>query len=134
MPLTPCVEVRPASMADWRHRALAIERCKAMDFGKLGNLLAVVGALVLAAAFLWWFSFYSSVLSEVGQVTGTRGDATVFDAWHCFYSSGGICALISGIATLAGRTPYEPMLFWFGLAGLVLGVAIRLSAKRSGAA
>src|SRR5262249_47867259 len=102
MPITPCVEVRPWSVADWRQRALAIERCTAMDLRKLGNLLAVLGALVLAAAFLWWFSFYSSVLSEVGQVMGTRGDATVFDAWHCFYSSGGICALVSGIATLAG--------------------------------
>ena len=56
----------------------------------------------------------------------------MFDAVSCLYSSSGICALVSGVATLAGKTPYEPMLFWFGLAGLVLGVLIRFTAKPSG--
>ena len=36
--------------------------------------------------------------------------------------------------SLAGKTAYEPMLFWFGLAGLILGVLIRFTAKPSGAA
>jgi hypothetical protein len=39
--------------------------------------------------------------------------------------------VVSGISTLAGRTPYEPMLFWFGLAALLLGVVIRVAAKPS---
>lgn len=105
-----------------------------MDFRKLGNLLTVLGAVVLAGACIWWFSFYSSVIREVGRAAGTQGDATVFDALSCLYSSSGICALVSGIATIAGRTPYEPMLFWFGLAGLVLGVLFRVTAKPAGAA
>ena len=98
-----------------------------MDFKKLGNLLAVIGALLLAGAFLWWFSFYSSVLRDVGRATG--GDASMFDAMHCLYGSDGACALVSGISSLAGRTPYEPMLFWFALAALLLGVVIRVTAK-----
>ncbi len=33
------------------------------------------------------------------------------------------------VATIAGKTPYEPMVFWFGLAGLILGALIRFTAK-----
>jgi hypothetical protein len=51
----------------------------------------------------------------------------------CLYSSSGICALVTGVATLAGRTAYEPMVFWFGLGGLLLGLLIRFTAKPSGA-
>jgi hypothetical protein len=50
---------------------------------------------------------------------------------HCLYGSDGACALVSGISALAGRTPYEPMLFWFALAALLLGVVIRVTAKVS---
>lgn len=105
-----------------------------MDFRKLGNLLAVLGAVVLAGACVWWFSFYSSFLREIGSATGGGAGASVFDAWRCIYSSSGLCSLVSGVATIAGWTPYEPMLFWFGLAGLVLGVVFRLTAKPAGSA
>jgi hypothetical protein len=105
-----------------------------MDVKRLGNLLTVVGAVVLAGACLWWFWFYSSVLREVGQAAGARDIASPWDAVHCLYGSDGACGLISGISTLAGKTPYEPMLFWFGLAGLVLGAVIRLTAKPSSGA
>jgi hypothetical protein len=104
-----------------------------VDFRKLGNLLAVLGAAVLLAACIWWFSFYSSVVREIGNATGGGADASVFDAWRCIYSSGGVCAIVSTAATVLGSTPYEPMVFWFGLAGLVLGVLLRVSAKPSGA-
>ena len=46
----------------------------------------------------------------------------------------GVCSLASGAATILGKTPYEPMVFWFGLAGLLLGILIRVTAKPSGAA
>ena len=68
-----------------------------MDFKKLGNALTVVGAVVLVGAFIWWFSFYSSVVREIGRATGRQGDASVFDAWSCLYSSSGICALVSAV-------------------------------------
>jgi hypothetical protein len=105
-----------------------------VDFRKLGNVLMIAGAAALIGALIWWFSFYSSVAREVGRATGGQGDATVWDAWNCLYSSAGICSVVSGIATLAGRTAYEPMLFWFGLGGLILGVVIRYTAKPSGTA
>ena len=103
-----------------------------MDFRKLGNVLILAGAVVLVAACIWWFSFYSSVVREIGQATG-QTNANVFDAWSCLYSSGGLCSLVQTVTSIAGKTAYEPMLFWFGLAGLILGIAIRYTAKPSGA-
>jgi hypothetical protein len=105
-----------------------------LDFKRLGNILTVAGAVVLAGACAGWFSIYSSVVREIGKATGGGSDATVFDALSCLYSSSGICALVSGVAALAGRTAYEPMVFWFGLGALLLGILIRFTAKPSGAA
>ena len=110
----------------------------AVDFRKFGNVLMLAGAVVLVAACIWWFSFYSSVsrspiARELAKATGNT-DAGLSDVLGCLYSSGGICGVVSTLAPLAGKTAYEPMLFWFGLAGLVLGVLIRFTAKPSGAA
>lgn len=115
--------------ADWRPFAEA-----AVDFRKLGNVLMAAGSVVLVGALIWWFAFYSSVVREIGKATGSRGDGSVFDVVSCLYSSSGVCALVSAVSTIAGKTPYEPMVFWFGLAGLILGVLIRLAAKPAGAA
>ena len=104
-----------------------------MDFKKLGNIIMRAGAVVLVAACVWWFTFYSSVVREIGRLTG-NAQGSVSDVVGCLYSSSGICGLASAGAVLAGKTAYEPMLFWFGLAGLVLGVLIRFAAKPSGAA
>jgi uncharacterized membrane protein (UPF0182 family) len=104
-----------------------------VDFRKLGNVLMVAGAAVLVAAVLWWFSFYSSVVREIGKVTGS-GEGSVLDVVACLYSGSGICGLVASVAVLAGKTAYEPMLFWFGLAGLVLGALIRFTSKSTRAA
>jgi hypothetical protein len=115
-------------------RAMSRAAEAAVDFRKLGNGLIAIGALVLIGAFLWWLYFYNSLARDFARVTGSKPDASVFDALNCLYSSSGACALVAGVASLAGRTAYEPMLFWFGLAGLVLGLLIRFTAKPSGAA
>jgi hypothetical protein len=103
-----------------------------MDFKKLGNALTAFGAVVLVGACIWWFTFYSSVVREIGRLTGS-GEGSVSDVVGCLYSSSGICGLASAGAVLAGKTAYEPMLFWFGLAGLILGVLVRFTATPSGA-
>ena len=105
-----------------------------MDFKKLGNALTVIGVIVLVAAVAWWLYFYNSLAKDFARLTGSKPDAGISDALSCLYSSSGACALVSGVATLAGRTPYEPMVFWFGLAAVVLGLLIRFTAKPSGAA
>jgi hypothetical protein len=101
-----------------------------LDFRRLGNILIIAGAVVLAAAVLWWFSFYSALVDDLRRASGGQADAGLRDAIGCLYASSGICSFVSGVASLAGRTPYEPMVFWFGLGGLVLGVVIRLAAVR----
>ena len=68
---------------------------------------------------------------RIGQATGREG--SVFDVVACLYSTSGICGLVASVAVLAGKTAYEPLLFWFGLAGLILGVLFRFTAKPSGA-
>ena len=105
-----------------------------MDFKRLGNTLMAAGAVALAGALIWWFSFYSALARDFSRATGGRGDASIFDAWTCLYSSSGACGLVAGIASLAGKTVYEPMVFWVGLAGLIVGLAIRLAAKPAGRA
>jgi hypothetical protein len=105
-----------------------------VDFKRLGNLLIAAGALALVGAVIWWFSFYSSLVRELGRATGGQGDASVFDAWSCIYSSSGACGLVAAAAPLVGKTAYEPSLFWFGLAGLIVGLVVRLAAKPAAAA
>jgi hypothetical protein len=100
-----------------------------MDFRRLGNILAALGAVVLAGAFIWWFQFYSSVASELKPVAGGKATLSVWDAKSCLYTSSDFCGLVSGGARLLGATPYEPMLFWAGLVALIIGVVIRLAAK-----
>jgi hypothetical protein len=103
-----------------------------VDFKKFGNILTLAGVAVLVGACIWWFSFYSSIVREIGWVAS--GKASVSDTISCLYSTSGICTLIATFATATGRAVYEPMLFWFGLAGLLLGLLIRFTAKPSAAA
>ena len=101
-----------------------------MDFKKLANILMIGGAVVLAGACIWWFAFYSSIMNELANAPGGRAAGTsVFDAVSCLYSSSGVCSLISGVARMVGKSSYEPMVFWFGLAAVVAGGAIRVSVK-----
>ena len=97
-----------------------------MDLKKLGNLLTAGGAVVLIGAVAWWYSFFSSVKREVPNVN-------LNDALGCLYSSGDLCGLVSIGARMLGTTPYDPKVFWIGLAGLVAGLLIRATAKPSGA-
>jgi hypothetical protein len=103
-----------------------------MDFKKLGNLLMIGGALVLIGAVAWWYSFFSSIVRDVGKA-GARGVVTMRDALSCLYSGSDFCGLVSGGARLLGETPYEPKVFWIGLAALIAGVLIRATAKPAGA-
>ena len=104
-----------------------------MDFRKFGSILIIGGLVVVAAAFAWWLAFYSSIMRELAQAPGgTPGGNSVFDAISCLYSSRDVCGFIAGFARLVGRTPYEPMVLWAGLAGVVIGVVVRLAAKPGG--
>ena len=80
-----------------------------MDFKRLGIILIIGGVALIAAAFAWWLTFYSSILQELSRAPGAPASGTsVFDLVSCFYSSRDVCGFISGFARLLGRTPYEP--------------------------
>jgi hypothetical protein len=96
-----------------------------MDLKKLGNILIVGGVVVLIGAVAWWYSFFSSIKREVPNVN-------MNDALGCLYSSGDLCGLASIGARLLGTTPYDPKVFWIGLAALVAGGLVRATAKPSG--
>ena len=104
-----------------------------MDFRKLGNLLVMAGAAVLVAACIWWFSSIPRSCARSVKLTG-GAKAASSTWWAASTARAASAAWSSSVSVLAGKTAYEPMLFWFGLAGLILGVLIRFTAKPSGAA
>ena len=104
-----------------------------MHLRRLGTILIAGGTGLAAAAFAWWLAFYSTIMRELAQApSAPPGGNSVFDAISCLYSSADVCGFIAGFARLMGRTPYEPMVFWAGLAALVAGVVVRLAARSAG--
>jgi hypothetical protein len=100
---------------------------------RAGNILSLLGLVVTAGAFAWWLAFYSAIMRELSRAPNAPpGGNSVFDAVSCLYSSKDVCGLIAGAARMIGKTPYEPMLLWAGLAGLVVGIVVRVAARPAG--
>ena len=93
-----------------------------MDGKKLAQILISVGIIAVIAALLWWASFYGPIMQDLG------GDLS--SAYSCIYSSSGGCSIASGVAQLAGKTPYNPVLFWIGAASWAVGVLILATMKK----
>lgn len=91
-----------------------------MDLKRLTNILMTVGASLLVGSLFWWGSFYSGVVRFFGG-------KSLLDAFSCLYESAGACGMAMGFAQMQGSTPYSPIFFWIGAAGLTLGVLIRVS-------
>lgn len=99
-----------------------------MNLKKLGLFISFAGAIAVIGAMIWWYTFYSSVIRDFSGQVGQQV-AGISDVMGCLYSNGGVCGIVSGIASLAGRAAYEPMLFWAGAVALVAGVVMRVAAK-----
>ena len=95
-----------------------------MNIEKLKKVLMGTGGVILGVAIIWWFSFYSEVVNELGRGKGWD------DALVCLYSSSGGCAIISGLAKFGGATPYEPLVFWVGIIVLALGVILKFTQSK----
>lgn len=93
-----------------------------MDLKKLAQILISVGIYAVIAAFLWWMLFYGLIMKDLG--------GHLSSAYSCIYSSSGGCGIASGVAQLAGKIPYDPVLFWIGAASLAAGVLIRATMKK----
>jgi hypothetical protein len=101
-----------------------------MTLRRAGTILTVAGFAVTVGAFAWWFAFYSAIMRELSRAPNAPpGGNSVFDAISCLYSSKDVCGFIAGFARLMGRQPYEPTLLWAGVAGIVLGVVVRLASR-----
>jgi hypothetical protein len=104
-----------------------------MDLKKLSSILMIAGAVLAAGAVIWWYAFYSKVIGELNQLNpgSDASSSSVLDTLSCLYSSAGVCSLVSGVASIAGRTPYEPMLLWVGVGLLAVGIIVRFARTAS---
>ena len=92
-----------------------------MDINKLSRILIGLGAVLIAAALVWWMIFYGKVTKEV--------KASLLDAVPCIFKYGGECGMIAAFTSLVGYTPYSPTLFWFGVAALGGGIILKVARK-----
>jgi len=95
-----------------------------MDFRKLSGIVLGIGVLGLIVSLGWWYTFYADVVGR------SRGLSTMSDALKCLYSDAGGCGVVAGITNLAGRTPYNPTVFWVALVLLAVGAVLRFSVKK----
>jgi hypothetical protein len=117
-----------------------------LDSKMLSTALLAGGLAVLAGAVAWWFNFYSWFLDGFGELNklreafehlgpwklpGGKAQLTVLDTLSCLYSSSDVCGLAMALARLGGKSPYEPAVFWVGLAAVIAGLLIRVAAKPS---
>lgn len=93
-----------------------------MDAQRLGTILAVVGAMLVGAAFIWWATYYA----ELMRFMEVKGQALPLG---CLLFTSAECGLMGGVKMLFnGGTPYSPAVFWLGAIVGGVGLAIRASA------
>jgi hypothetical protein len=101
-----------------------------MNRKSIANFIFIDGIIILVGAIAWWAWFYSSLLRDVKNVPGGKLiNAGLSDVTSCLYSSAGNCDLIAGAARIAGRTVYQPAVFWLGVAVLVIGFLAKLMTR-----
>ena len=92
-----------------------------IDIQKFSKILQDLGGCVVIVSVIWWAYFWYPI---------TEGfDKNLFDVIECIISSGGKCGIFTDFAERAGGTPYNPILFWFGIVLIVVGVVIHNTFK-----
>jgi hypothetical protein len=86
-----------------------------MDVRIISASLVGLGTALLFGAILWWEAFYRTVTN------GNPGQAI-----RCVYLCGGPCGVIGGIAQMAGKISYTPVVLWLSVAMLICGVVIEV--------
>lgn len=74
---------------------------------KIPQIASLVGILLLIGAFIWWQQTFGIDM----------------DYLKCLAVSDGICKL-SGVGKLLGGAGYNPIIFWAGLACIVVGFVL----------
>jgi MFS family permease len=106
--------LQPHKAPERRHPSDAIRGTEEMK-GARTALLQPLGLVLIAAALVWWITFYT----KVGGIGG---------AWGCLFITTTPCADTISQAELAGTFAYHPFLMWIGVALWVAGIV--LSPKR----
>lgn len=92
-----------------------------VDTNRLIHVLLGIGGIATVGALLWWASFYTQVVRELG--------GSLTDVVSCLYTFDGPCGVVAGFAQLVGATPYNPVVFWIGVGFLVVGMIMKFSLK-----
>jgi len=92
-----------------------------MDIQKFSKILLNLGSGVVIVSVIWWAYFWYPIVENFNK--------NLFDVIECIGSSGGKCGIITGLSGLSGGTPYNPILFWFGIVLIVVGVVIHNTFK-----
>lgn len=86
-----------------------------MDFEKLSSVLVKIGALGVTGAVIWWTIYFEGIS---------------FGALPCLVGSSGNCGLLFSIGSFAGKTAYNPLVFWAGAALVIVGIVMKISVKK----
>jgi TRAP-type mannitol/chloroaromatic compound transport system permease small subunit len=84
-----------------------------------GGILALAGAVAVAACSVWWYDFYGAAAA---------GKASTFSYLSCLYSRPDLCKPALAAAQSAGHLVYDPLFVQLGIVALYFG-ALLLAAR-----
>ena len=83
------------------------------------NIFAGLGVVITAASAVWWGLVYHFVSQQNGE--------SMWDSVACMVSLSAECNFLRAMGWLRGVNPYEPMLFWLGVAVILTSLIVRRS-------
>lgn len=95
-----------------------------IDSAKTVSLMRQIGSGGIVVSLCWWAIFYAEVVRQTG---GSMKD--FHHAFSCILYTPGVCAVIKGVASVAGYWPYEPFYLWISVALLAAGHLIPITAE-----
>lgn len=93
----------------------------------LAVFLFASGVALIIGAIFWSLYAYG----EVGQMVASKGIRPA-SSFHCLVQFGGNCNLLAEAHAAKGTTPYNPLMFWAGVALVIASFAVNLLPKVPG--
>ena len=86
------------------------------------NIFTGLGAVIMAVSAAWWGVVYHFVSQQNGE--------SMWSSVACMVSLSADCNFLRAMGWLRGINPYEPMLFWTGVAVMVMSLLLKRSLQR----
>jgi hypothetical protein len=86
------------------------------------NIFTGLGVAIMAVSAAWWGVVYHFVSQQNGE--------SMWGSVACMYSLSAECNFLRAMGWLRGINPYEPMLFWTGVAVLMVSLLLKRSLQR----